>query len=104
MTQPGSSMGLAGRQVRAVMVRCGGFLLWVGPELPTATKADGDREGGKSTRQELDKGMESSRRCERGLGVPNTLMQLPDDGGIFAGKVECDKAVFSAGVSLALAI
>lgn len=45
-----------------------------------------------------------SRTEERGLGVPNTLMQLPGRP-IFAGeKVECDKAVFSAGVSLALAI
>lgn len=44
-----------------------------------------------------------SRPEERGLGVPNTLMQLPDDRRNFAGeKVECDKAVFSAGVSLAL--
>ena len=45
-----------------------------------------------------------SRSEARGLGVPNTLMQLPDRPIFAGGKVECDEAVFSAGVSLAFAI
>lgn len=80
-----------------------GMIFRVGPDLQTATKADGDGDGGMARWQELQEGIRVDDLSGGWAGEIDLCSCLTIDG-FLQQRWSATRLRFSAGVSLALAI